>query len=42
MIHNHEVPGSIPGPATKSKDLQIRRLEGFHLWAFFFLYTFDW
>ena len=25
MIHNHEVPGSIPGPATKRK-LAFRRL----------------
>jgi hypothetical protein len=32
--------GFVAGPATKSKDLQKRRLEGFHLWAFFFLYTF--
>ena len=30
MIHNHEVPGSIPGPATKRKSLDIRHLRGFH------------
>ena len=35
MIHNHEVPGSIPGPATKSKGLKIRHLRGFHSWVSF-------
>ena len=35
MIHNHEVPGSIPGPATKRKSLDIRHLRGFHSWVSF-------
>ncbi len=35
-FHNHEVPGSIPGPATKLKSADIRHLGGFHSWVSFF------
>ena len=38
MIHNHEVPGSIPGPATKPKGFKIRQLGGFHSWLSFFVF----
>ena len=36
MIHNHEVPGSIPGPATR---LRFRLLGGFHSWRSFLFFT---
>ena len=40
MIHNHEVPGSIPGPATKASKIasnERRHLGGFHSWVSFFI-----
>ena len=29
MIHNHEVPGSIPGPATQERN--VYRIEGLRM-----------
>ena len=31
MIHNHEVAGSIPAPATKDKHLKMKDLEEIYL-----------
>ena len=43
MIHNHEVPGSIPGPATQERN--VYRIEGlrmergiFHFSSSFFVF----
>ena len=38
MIHNHEVPGSIPGPATK-KSIEIETVRRLPLLAVFFIKT---